>query len=142
MPPGLGIGKLGEPHAPDFTLSTFYKPHSLRKSTARFLFPSLLLSHPTITMSSHNLFRFQKPAWLSSTTTRTAGVYLAGALVRSLFPPIPRFLSPLIPALTFLTHPPHTSSPSVSSSSSMRPPTRTRRSTPPTSTSASSTGSR
>ena len=33
-------------------------------------------------MSSHRLFRFPKPAWLNSATTRTAGVYLAGALVR------------------------------------------------------------
>ncbi|ERF69263.1 hypothetical protein GJ744_011005 [Endocarpon pusillum] len=31
-------------------------------------------------MSSHRLFRFPKPAWLNSATTRTAGVYLAGAL--------------------------------------------------------------
>ncbi|KAL9610312.1 MAG: hypothetical protein Q9167_004974 [Letrouitia subvulpina] len=31
-------------------------------------------------MSDHRLFRFQKPQWLSSPNTRTAGVYLAGAL--------------------------------------------------------------
>ncbi len=33
-------------------------------------------------MSSHRLFRFPKPEWLNSPNTRTAGVYLAGALVR------------------------------------------------------------
>ncbi len=32
-------------------------------------------------MSSTRLFRFSKPAWLNSATTRTAGVYIAGALV-------------------------------------------------------------
>lgn len=32
-------------------------------------------------MSSNRLFRFPKPQWLSSGTTRVAGVYLAGALV-------------------------------------------------------------
>lgn len=34
--------------------------------------------------SSSRLFRFNvpKPAWLNSANTRTAGVYLAGALVR------------------------------------------------------------
>ena len=32
-------------------------------------------------MSDHRLFRFQKPQWLNSPNTRTAGVYLAGALV-------------------------------------------------------------
>jgi len=31
-------------------------------------------------MSSHRLFRFPKPAWLNSANSRTAGVYLAGAL--------------------------------------------------------------
>ncbi|KAF2199979.1 vacuolar sorting protein-like protein Vps68 [Delitschia confertaspora ATCC 74209] len=31
-------------------------------------------------MSSHRLFRFPKPAWINSANTRTAGVYLAGAL--------------------------------------------------------------
>ncbi|KEF61692.1 uncharacterized protein A1O9_03261 [Exophiala aquamarina CBS 119918] len=31
-------------------------------------------------MSSQRLFRFPKPAWLNSANTRTAGVYLAGAL--------------------------------------------------------------
>ncbi|MCJ1247262.1 hypothetical protein MMC30_004476 [Trapelia coarctata] len=31
-------------------------------------------------MSSHRLFRFPKPQWLNSPNTRTAGVYLAGAL--------------------------------------------------------------
>ncbi|KAL9112715.1 MAG: hypothetical protein Q9227_003018 [Pyrenula ochraceoflavens] len=31
-------------------------------------------------MSSERLFRFQKPAWLNNATTRTAGVYAAGAL--------------------------------------------------------------
>ncbi|KAL8951726.1 MAG: hypothetical protein Q9222_002305 [Ikaeria aurantiellina] len=31
-------------------------------------------------MSDHRLFRFQKPSWLNSPNTRTAGVYLAGAL--------------------------------------------------------------
>lgn len=40
-------------------------------------------------MSSSRLFRFNlpKPAWLNSANTRTAGVYLAGALVR--FCPFP-----------------------------------------------------
>lgn len=32
--------------------------------------------------SGPRLFRFPKPAWLNSTTTRTAGVYASGALVR------------------------------------------------------------
>lgn len=31
-------------------------------------------------MSSQRLFRFPKPEWLNSATTRTAGVYTAGAL--------------------------------------------------------------
>ena len=30
---------------------------------------------------SHRLFRFPKPAWMNSANTRTAGVYIAGALV-------------------------------------------------------------
>jgi len=34
--------------------------------------------------TSQRLFRFSKPAWLNSATTRTAGVYLSGALVRFL----------------------------------------------------------
>jgi len=34
-----------------------------------------------ITMSSHRLFRFPKPQWLNSANSRTAGVYIAGALV-------------------------------------------------------------
>lgn len=35
-------------------------------------------------MSSERVFRlpFRKPQWLNSATTRTAGVYFAGALVR------------------------------------------------------------
>jgi acyl-coenzyme A synthetase/AMP-(fatty) acid ligase len=33
---------------------------------------------------SNRLFRFPKPAWMNSANTRTAGVYMAGALVRSL----------------------------------------------------------
>ena len=32
--------------------------------------------------SSGRLWRFPKPEWMNSTSTRTAGVYLAGALVR------------------------------------------------------------
>lgn len=35
-------------------------------------------------MSSHRLFRFPKPQWINSANTRTAGVYAAGALVRSI----------------------------------------------------------
>lgn len=31
-------------------------------------------------MSSHRLFRFPKPAWMTSASTRTAGVYLSGGL--------------------------------------------------------------
>ncbi|EON61664.1 hypothetical protein W97_00880 [Coniosporium apollinis CBS 100218] len=31
-------------------------------------------------MASHRLFRFPKPQWLNNANTRTAGVYLAGAL--------------------------------------------------------------
>ncbi|KAK3696311.1 Vacuolar protein sorting-associated protein 68 [Vermiconidia calcicola] len=31
-------------------------------------------------MSSHRLFRFPKPQWLNSANSRTAGVYIAGAL--------------------------------------------------------------
>lgn len=34
-------------------------------------------------MPNHRLFRFPKPQWLNSPNTRTAGVYLAGALVSS-----------------------------------------------------------
>jgi hypothetical protein len=37
-------------------------------------------------MSSQRLFRFPKPAWLNSATTRTAGVYLSGALVQAPHP--------------------------------------------------------
>ncbi|CAF9911753.1 MAG: hypothetical protein HETSPECPRED_000434 [Heterodermia speciosa] len=33
-----------------------------------------------MSISDHRLFRFQKPQWLNSPNTRTAGVYLAGAL--------------------------------------------------------------
>jgi hypothetical protein len=33
---------------------------------------------------SNRLFRFPKPAWMNSANTRTAGVYIAGALVRNL----------------------------------------------------------
>jgi hypothetical protein len=33
-------------------------------------------------MNSERLFRFRKPAWLNSATSRMASVYLAGALVR------------------------------------------------------------
>lgn len=40
-----------------------------------------LLLHRTTQMSDHRLFRFQKPEWLNNPNTRTAGVYLAGALV-------------------------------------------------------------
>lgn len=32
-------------------------------------------------MTSSRLFRFPKPEWVNSPNTRTAGVYLAGALV-------------------------------------------------------------
>jgi hypothetical protein len=32
---------------------------------------------------SNRLFRFPKPAWMNSANTRTAGVYIAGALVRA-----------------------------------------------------------
>lgn len=42
-----------------------------------------LLLSSTTKMSDHRLFRFQKPEWLNSPNTRTAGVYLAGALVRT-----------------------------------------------------------
>jgi hypothetical protein len=40
------------------------------------------LAHLPIMSTSHRLFRFPTPAWLNSANTRTAGVYLAGALVR------------------------------------------------------------
>lgn len=33
-------------------------------------------------MSDRRLFRFPKPQWLNSASTRIAGVYVAGALVR------------------------------------------------------------
>jgi hypothetical protein len=33
-------------------------------------------------MDSERLWRFRKPAWLNSATTRMASVYAAGALVR------------------------------------------------------------
>lgn len=42
----------------------------------------LHLSLTTMSSSSHRLFRFPKPAWLNSANSRTAGVYLSGALVR------------------------------------------------------------
>ena len=32
-------------------------------------------------MTNSRLFRFPKPEWVNSPNTRTAGVYLAGALV-------------------------------------------------------------
>lgn len=32
-------------------------------------------------MDSNKVFRFERPEWLNSPNTRTAGVYLAGALV-------------------------------------------------------------
>lgn len=32
--------------------------------------------------SEDRLFRFPRPAWLNSANTRTAGVYLSGAIVR------------------------------------------------------------
>lgn len=32
-------------------------------------------------MEESRVFRFSKPQWLSSASTRTAGVYIAGALV-------------------------------------------------------------
>ncbi|KAJ9641988.1 Vacuolar protein sorting-associated protein 68 [Coniosporium tulheliwenetii] len=51
-------------------------------------------------MASHRLFRFPKPQWLNSANTRTAGVYLAGALVYSTLPSP----SPQLPPT--LTHPP------------------------------------
>jgi hypothetical protein len=35
------------------------------------------------TMDSERLFRFPKPQWMNSANTRTAGVYLAGGLVRN-----------------------------------------------------------
>jgi len=38
------------------------------------------LAHLPIMSTSHRLFRFPTPAWLNSANTRTAGVYLAGAL--------------------------------------------------------------
>ncbi len=47
------------------------------------LLTSLLRS---MTMSEHRLFRFPKPQWLNTPNTRTAGVYLAGALVCLLKP--------------------------------------------------------
>lgn len=33
--------------------------------------------------SENRLFRFPKPQWVNSANTRTAGVYIAGGLVRS-----------------------------------------------------------
>jgi hypothetical protein len=38
-------------------------------------------------MDSERLFRFPKPQWMNSANTRTAGVYLAGGLVRTKIPP-------------------------------------------------------
>lgn len=43
-----------------------------------------LLVASTTDMADHRLFRFQRPQWLNSPNARTAGVYLAGALVRTL----------------------------------------------------------
>jgi hypothetical protein len=39
-------------------------------------------------MDSERLFRFPKPQWMNSANTRTAGVYLAGGLVRTKSPPL------------------------------------------------------
>ena len=41
-------------------------------------------------MSNNKLFRFPKPEWLNTPNTRTAGVYLAGALVH---PPLSTMLT-------------------------------------------------
>ncbi len=41
-------------------------------------------TNTTTSMSDSRLFRFPKPAWLNSATTRSAGVYAAGALVCTL----------------------------------------------------------
>ena len=46
--------------------------------------PSFIVTPSTDIMSTNRLFRFPKPAWLNTPNTRTAGVYLAGALVRPL----------------------------------------------------------
>lgn len=46
--------------------------------------------------TSGRLWRFPKPEWLNSTSTRTAGVYLAGALVGLSLPPdVDSFRAPL-----------------------------------------------
>ena len=39
------------------------------------------LAHLPTMSSTNRLFRFPTPAWLNSANTRTAGIYLAGALV-------------------------------------------------------------
>ena len=67
-------------------------------------------------MSSHRLFRFQKPEWLNSPNTRTAGVYISGALVRLLpllIPDVPLFTLPN-PFLSPLLHLPLPLSPASS----------------------------
>jgi hypothetical protein len=69
------------------TRSTGFKHHS--SLTTAFNNPSThhLSAHQEIEYimeGSHRLFRFPKPAWMNNANTRTAGVYIAGALVRSL----------------------------------------------------------
>jgi len=101
------------------------RPHSLRRA------PRYTPEEPPNTcnresnMSSHRLFRFPKPAWMNSANSRTAGVYIAGALVGS--------------PNTTATHLrfSHTnyhdcSSPSASTPSSTSPPGPSPRGTPPT----------
>lgn len=54
------------------------------RDIARDLLPSnlqIILSRASGSMDSNKVFRFERPEWLNSPNTRTAGVYLAGALV-------------------------------------------------------------
>lgn len=85
--PGHSPSKQDRPTHPDCS-STCVKLTESSNCRSSLHFPSTDLtvasSHQTslIMSTSGRLWRFPKPEWLNSTSTRTAGVYLAGALVR------------------------------------------------------------
>ena len=104
-------------------------------------FTTFRTSSFNMSLSEHRLFRFQKPQWLNSPNTRTAGVYLAGALVSRHLPShssLSITLPQRRPQLTRRLD----SFRSVFSSSSMPQPIVPRCVTAPTLTSSSSTGFR
>ena len=71
--------------------------------------------------SSHRLFRFPKPQWLNSPNTRTAGVYVAGAVVSPLLACQNHLAPSTLCKSADIRRP--SSAPSASSSSSMPLPT-------------------